>query len=101
MDTHLIINATQSGKKVAKAISNINPVKDNAILKEFAQRINGLTTNIYVDATRINKQSVEETGGGLVIDSTNFTGTAPTVSDIEGGKRLTFGESGYIDVTFS
>ena len=60
MDTSLIINATQAGKKVTKAISNINPEKDNTVLKTFAQKVNALTTNTYVGATRINKQSVEE-----------------------------------------
>ncbi len=66
MDTNLIINSTNGGKKVSKAISNINPEKDNATLKEFAQKVNALTTNNYVDATRVNKMSVEETysGGG-------------------------------------
>ena len=99
MDTSLIINATNSGKKVTKAITNINPAKDNSILKTFAQKINALTTNNYVAATRINKQSVEEADHVLIVNSENFTGTAPTVSAIEGGKRLTFDGNGYIDVT--
>lgn len=64
MDSSLIINATNSGKKVTKAITNINPEKDNSILKTFAQKVNALTTNSYVDATRVNKMSVEEQGGG-------------------------------------
>lgn len=61
MDTNLIINFTNGGKKGSKAISNINPEKDNAVLKTFAQMVNGLTTNTYVDATRVDKMSVEET----------------------------------------
>ena len=60
MDTSLIINSTNSDKKVSKAISNINPEKDNAVLKTFAQKVNALTTNNYVDATRVNKMSVNE-----------------------------------------
>ena len=65
MDTSLIINATNSGKKVTKAITNINPDKDNTILKTFAQKVNALTTNTYVDATRVDKMSVNESVGNL------------------------------------
>lgn len=61
MDTNLIINFTNGGKKGSKAISNINPDKDNSTLKTFAQMLNGLTANTYVDATRVDKMSVEET----------------------------------------
>ena len=65
MDTNLIISSTTAtGKKGSKAISNINPEKDNSTLKTFAQMVNGLTTNTYVDATRVDKQSVNEEGGG-------------------------------------
>lgn len=71
MDTSLIISSTNSGKKLQKAITNINPDKDNAVLKTFAQKVNALTTNNYVDATRVNKMSVEEEyqqGGGGLLD---------------------------------
>ena len=64
MDTSLIINATNSGKKIQKAITNINPEKDNATLKTFAQKVNALTTNEYIDATRVNKMSVNESSAG-------------------------------------
>ena len=99
MDTSLIINATNGNKKVTKAVTNINPAKDNTTLKTFAQMVNGLTSNTYVDATRINKQSVNEQDSGLTVSTSE---TAPTgYSDyvtIEGGVRLNFTE-GYIDVT--
>ena len=112
MDTSLIINATNGNKKVTKAVTNINPEKDNTTLKTFAHMVNGLTTNTYVDATRINKQSVEEAdaGGGSTGELT-FTVT-PVDSQlqdleqmyngyetIEGGVRLNFGPDAYIDVT--
>ena len=108
MDTSLIINATNSGKKVTKAITNINHDKDNTILKTFAQKVNALTTNNYVDATRVNKMSVNEEGGGsgggtIVVDMSNATSKGLEITDIEGGKRFTFSVgaavSGYIDVT--
>ena len=99
MDTSLIINATNSGKKVTKAITNINPAKGNAILNEFATRVNNLSTNTYAGGTRINKNALTEADQTLTVNTENFTGTAPTVSNIDGGKRLTFDGSGYIDVT--
>ena len=99
MDTNLIINYTNGNKKGSKAISNINPEKDNQTLKNFAQMVNGLTTNTYVDATRINKQSVNEQDRGLTVTTSE---TAPTgysnYVTISGGVRLNFTE-GYIDVT--
>ena len=114
MDTSLIINATNSGKKVTKAITNINPEKDNSTLKTFAQMVNGLTTNTYVDATRINKQSVNEAdaGGGstpaditLTVDKSKYTNAEVQISDetIDGGVRITIRDNcyiGYIDVTY-
>lgn len=111
MDTSLIINATTTaGKKAAKAISNINPDKDNTILKTFAQKVNSLTTNTYVDATRVNKMSVNEEGGGsttptIDIDYSHFPEmTEADIIDIEGGKRIIFSAvddvpQEYIDVT--
>ena len=74
MDTSLIINATNGNKKVTKAITNINPEKDNAILKTFAQKVNALTTNSYVDATRVDKMSVNEQDAG--------GSTTPTVTGL-------------------
>ena len=112
MDTSLIINATNGNKKVTKAITNINPEKDNAILKTFAQKVNALTTNSYVDATRVDKMSVNEqdAGGGSTRELT-FTVTKSGVmpyyqndyTTIEGGVRLFLGEDHndniYVDVT--
>lgn len=100
MDTSLIINAVNGNKKVTKAVTNINSAKDNQTLKTFAQMVNGLTTNSYVDATRINKQSVNEQDSGLTVSTSE---TAPTgYSDyvtISGGVRLNFSNATYIDVT--
>lgn len=109
MDTNLIINYTNGNKKGSKAISNINPEKDNQTLKTFAQMVNGLTTNTYVDATRINKQSVEEADAGGSSTPADITLTVTpsdkpppdyTYETIEGGVRLNFGNDGYIDVTY-
>ena len=112
MDTNLIINFTNGGKKGSKAISNINPDKDNAVLKTFAQKVNALTTNTYVDATRVDKMSVNEEGGGstttlTVNTSENLTTNTNCVyggySTIEGGVRITLTDlvegAHYIDVT--
>ena len=114
MDTSLIINAVNGSKKVTKAVTNINPAKDNTTLKTFAQMVNGLSTNTYVDATRINKQSVEEAdaGGGSTGELTvtyfpneGIVRTSQLICEgyetIEGGVRLNFldAHGGYIDVT--
>lgn len=63
MNTSLMINSTNAGKKYQKAIANINPEKSNAILEEFAQKLTGLSTNSYVGASRVDKSDVTEQGG--------------------------------------
>lgn len=98
MDTSLIISSTNAGKKLQKAITNINPEKDNAVLKTFAQKVNALTTNTYLDATRVNKMSVEEEyqqGGGTskqegIITATELNYTMPSGSfNIDGNFTFT------------
>ena len=119
MNTSLIINATNGSQKVTKAITNINPEKDNAVLKTFAQKVNDLTTNTYVDATRITKESVEEEHSGgstgeltFTVNDDNYEGSEPIgpLVPIERGVRIWFGvegldkeegtyTGGYIDLT--
>ena len=107
MDTSLIINAVNGNKKVSKAVTNINPEKDNSTLKTFAQMVNGLTANTYVDATRINKQSVNEEQAKPVLtwnvdpkfEIDLSLGEYIDYSTIEGGVRLNFEDGLHIDVT--
>lgn len=80
MNTSLIINSTDSnGKAYQKSISNINPEKANATLGEFAQMLNGLSTNTYVNASRVDKSDVTEEGGGSGGGSTPAK-TEPTLT---------------------
>lgn len=104
MDTSLIISATQAGKRVTKAITNINPEKENAVLKTFAQKVNALTTNIYVDATRVNKMSVEEedpqsggSGGGSTPVTVDTSNNLLSVVMAEGAVTLSAPNSSYED----
>lgn len=65
MDSSLIINSTDTtGKKLQKSITNLNPNITNATAKEFAQKLNALTTNTYNGAIRINKIDVDEDDAG-------------------------------------
>lgn len=64
METYLIVSSVDSfGKKKQKSLPNIDPSATNAELSEFAQMINGLSTNTYVEATRVDKSNVAESPG--------------------------------------
>ena len=53
-----IDSTSSSGKKNTTTISYINPQAANAKLKEFAQMLIALTTDTYVETTKITKESV-------------------------------------------
>lgn len=55
----LAISATDaSGKKKETNITNINPEKSNADLKEFAIKLTALTKNNYAGAQKITKEDI-------------------------------------------
>ena len=53
-----IESRSSSGKKNTATISYINPQATNEKLKQFAQMLIALTTDIYVETTKITKESV-------------------------------------------
>ena len=59
MQTNVIINATTTaGKKLATTITYVNSAASNSALAQLAQKINSLTTNTYVNATKETKGEV-------------------------------------------
>jgi len=107
MQKSLIINSVgnggyNAGKKYQRAIANVNPDVSNEKAGTFATMANALTTNIYADAQIVKKMSVleEESTATLTVGSDNYTGGDCTSATIDGGVRLTFGDKGYIDVTY-
>lgn len=53
------ITATDTtGKKLSTNISDINPEATNQNIKTFAQMLNSLTTNNYVETTKITKETI-------------------------------------------
>lgn len=60
MQTSLIINTTDSNDKaLAKTLTFVNAACPATVLKTAAQKLNALTTNTYVKATRIDKTNVD------------------------------------------
>lgn len=51
-------STAQSGKKLNKTVSDINPNATSTQLKTFAQMLNGLTTNTYGSTSRIDKDEL-------------------------------------------
>ena len=119
MKKSLTINATRNGKKVSKNFGYVNPDVANSIAGGFAQMVNALTTNTFVNAEVVKKMDTTEEeqqsggGGKLNVDLSN----APTsiailrsfeTEDIENGVRINVlhavspedvNIAGYIDVT--
>lgn len=46
------------GNDIQRSITNANPNASNYVLKTFAQQINGLTTNTFRGAVRIDKEDI-------------------------------------------
>ena len=60
MAQSLIIESTAAnGKKVRKAITDVNPNVSNANLKTFGQMANALTTNVYGSSARVGKDELQ------------------------------------------
>ena len=64
----IALNTTDvaTGKKLQKTLTDINAAATSEQIKTFAQALNNLTTNNYVETNRIEKTNVdtEEAGGG-------------------------------------
>ncbi len=113
MKKSLNINATRNGKKVSTSIGYVNPDVANSIAGGFAQMVNALTTNTFVNAEVVKKMDTTEeeqqSGGGTVTlyvypaeDSANpnkigYLG----YETIDSGVRLSFDGDVEIDVTYA
>lgn len=66
MKKSLTINATRNGKKVSKSLGFINPDVANSIVGGFAQMVNSLSNDTFVNAEVVKKMDTteEDTGGG-------------------------------------
>ena len=53
-----IVTSDDNAKKTTTTVAYINPQAENDKLKQFAQKLIMLTTDIYVGTTKITKESV-------------------------------------------
>lgn len=62
--TDLKIYSTDAGTgaKITSSVSYVNPNASNDVLKSFAQQLNGLTTNGYTSADRVDTTNVDTEG---------------------------------------
>lgn len=72
MKKSLNINATRNGKKVSTSIGYVNPDVANSTAGTFAQMVNALTTNTFVNAEVVKKMDTTEEeqqsgGGGTLV----------------------------------
>lgn len=59
VNTSLEIRATDLEDKTVKtAVTYVNGSVSNATLKQFAQMLNALTTNVYDGTTKITKEEI-------------------------------------------
>lgn len=67
MKKSLNINAIRGGKKVSKNIGYVNPDAPNSLVGGFAQMVNALTNDTFVNAEvvkRMDTTEEEQSGGG-------------------------------------
>lgn len=63
--TTLQLNARDTNnKELLRTISNINPDASNYTLKQFAQKINGLTVNTLISTYRVDKEDITASAQG-------------------------------------
>lgn len=70
MATNILIESIDgNGKKLQKAVTNVNPTASNTDLKNFAEQLNALTNNTYVGTVKVDREDISD-----------GSKTAPTVS---------------------
>lgn len=60
MKKSLTINATRNGKKVAKSFGFVNPDVANSLVGGFAQMVNALSNDTFVNAEVVKKMDTSE-----------------------------------------
>lgn len=59
MATNILIESIDaSGKKIQKAVTNVNPTASNSDLKDFAESLNALTGNTYVGTVKVDREDI-------------------------------------------
>ena len=88
MKKSLNINATRNGKKVSKSLGYVNPDVANSLVGGFAQMVNALSNDTFVNAEVVKKMDTteEDTGGGS---------TPAPAGKQEGIITLTTDDNGY------
>lgn len=77
MKKSLTINAIRNGKKVSKSLGYINPDAANSIVGGFAQMVNALSNDTFVNAEVVKKMDTSE-------EEQQSGGSTPTPAKQEG-----------------
>ena len=87
----LILTSTSNqGKKLQKTITDINPSADGNALKSFAQKLNAMTTNTYVQTDCIDKFNVDTEIPPIDTRQTpTLSFTPPTLEQVRTGTQAT------------
>ena len=77
-----IAQTSTAGKKLSKAIADINPNVSNGVLHTFASRLNALTTSDLGTVTKVEKTEIASTYSdlNLTAQKNNDSGNAITIS---------------------
>ena len=79
-NTSLVLGSvTQSGDKNQKTIIEVNGDTDSVILREFSEQLNGLTTNTFGEAVRVDKIGLDSIPGSVAPPATPTLTLSPTV----------------------
>lgn len=75
-DLKLYSTDATTGAKQTTSITYVNPNASNTVLKQFAQKLNNLTTNTYSSADRVETVNVDTEGSRKSFRDITITGAA-------------------------
>lgn len=77
VDLKLYSTAAREGTKQTTTVQYVNPNVSNAVLKEFAQKLNSFTTNTYSEADRIETINVDTDSSRKQFRNITVTNVSP------------------------
>ena len=91
---------TQGGKKGQKSITDINPNASGAQLKEFAESLNALTTNVYGNTNRVDRTPITTDGATIVTPTVKGYYKSRTSTSASNDNGLDFSDLAVDDVNY-
>lgn len=87
--------AAGTGKSVTTTVTNLNPEASKPVIKEFARRLNLLTTNTYEETDYIERTNLDTESDTRTVPTLSVA-NIPSLADINSGST-----SSLLDITYN